>query len=141
MELLSRFSGLGRRFLRRDDGVVAAEFALISTAFLACLVGLYVVGIYFFPWNRLQYGTETAARYAAVHDDATSSDLEEIIVDSLTLVSADPSAITVTVSDTSQNGIDFREVTSTYQFSWTLPFIPDEMNNVQLASTARTPVN
>jgi len=125
----------------KDDGVVAVEFAMVGTLFLTVLVGIYAVGVYFFTWNRLEYGTQTAARYAAVHDDATLSDLEDIVLDSLTVVSGSPDDLTVTLSTTTQNGINFAEVTSNYQFTWVLPFLPDDFNNILLTSNARTPVN
>lgn len=137
MTVFKRMAG----FFRRDDGVAAVEFALVSSLFLTFVVGVYAVGLYFLTWNRLQYGTELATRYAAVHDDATTSDLEGIITDSLSTVTDDIATLVIDVADTTSNGISFREVTSSYTFSWNLPFIPAEMNSLTIEASSRTAIN
>jgi Flp pilus assembly protein TadG len=129
------------RFVRDEGGVAAVEFALISSVFLTFVVGIYAVGLYFLTWNRLQYGTELAARYAAVHDDATNGEIEEIITDSLRIVTDDLATLEVDVGDSTSNGISFKEVSSSYTFSWDLPFLPAEMNSLTIAAESRTAVN
>lgn len=130
-----------RQYADSDDGATAIEFGFVSMAFMAFVVGIYVVGFYFLTWNRLQYGTEQAARYASVHDDATTADLEEVVLDSLSIVSADPDSLEVDVGNTVINGINMTEVTSTYAFNFNYPFIPAELNNVTVESVARIAVN
>lgn len=131
------FSG----YARGEEGATAVEFALIAAIFLTFAVGIYAVGIYFLTWNRLQYGTETAARYAAVHDDATAADLEEIVTDSLEILSPDLGALTVSVEYTAASGISFVEVVSSYRFALNLPFLPAAFNNTQIEATSRNAIN
>lgn len=128
-------------YSRAEDGATAVEFALIAIPFLVFIVGIYAAGIYLLTWNRMQYGTEVAARYASVHDDAVAADLEEIVIDSMSILSIDPDALTVGVEYTSLNGIDFAEVTSSYQFSLNLPLLPAEVSDMSLQTIARIPVN
>lgn len=114
---------------------------MIATAFMVFVVGIYAAGLYLVTWNRLQYGTEVAARYAAVHDSAVAADLQDIVVDALSILSIDPSALTVTVDYTTSNGINFAQVTSTYQFAMNLPFLPAELSSQSLQTTSRMAIN
>lgn len=128
------------RFRRNDDGVAAIEFALISTVFLAFLAGICAIGLYMLTWNRLQYGTEMAARHAAVHEDASVNDLEDIITESLSLVTSQTDTLVVSTDETTSNGITFTEVTASYPLDWNFPFIPEELSNLTLQTTSRMAV-
>ena len=135
--ITSAFKNRLGEWQRREDGVAAIEFAMVGSLFLAFLVGIYVAGMYFFTWNRLQYGTEIAARYAAVHDDADEGDLEEIILDNMQILSLNAENLTVVISDDSASGIDFRQVDASYQYTWDMPFIPESLNDTTLSVSSR----
>lgn len=130
-----------QKFFSNSRGATSVEFALIATLLISLFAGVYAVGIYFVTWNRLQYGVEDAARYAAIHDDASTADLEGIVNDSLSVVSANPAALNIVVSNTSSNGIDFVEVDASYRFSWDLPFFSQELNNLSIQASSRMAVN
>lgn len=128
------------KFRARDDGATAVEFAFVSVGFMIFVVGIYAAGLYFLTWNRLQYGTEVAARYAAVHDNTPVADLEAMIIDSMSIVSADPANLAISIADSTVNSRNFRTFTTTYQLSWNLPFLPAVMNSLTLQATVLTPV-
>lgn len=136
-----RIHGIIARFRRDEKGATAVEFAMVSVAFLTFVIGIYAAGIYFLTWNRLQQGVENAARFAAVHTDATTDDLEEIIIENIQSIGGVEDNLEISVTDTAANGINFREVTAVYAFNWNLPFMPTSINEIAMEVTSRTPIS
>lgn len=135
-----RLQGYLNRFARNEEGATAVEFAMVSVAFLTFIIGIYAAGIYFLTWNRLQQGVENAARYAAVHADATTTELEDIIINDIESIGGVEDNLEIAVADSAVNGISFREVTATYVLNWNLPFMPTSINEMSMQVTSRTPV-
>jgi Flp pilus assembly protein TadG len=50
----------GRRFLARDDGAAAVEFAMVALPFLALTIGILEVGVDYFINSQIDYATQTA---------------------------------------------------------------------------------
>ena len=57
-----RFSPLGRRFSKSDDGSVSVEFALVSVPFLTMLLALLETALVFYAQFTLDTGLYEAAR-------------------------------------------------------------------------------
>lgn len=138
--MISRWRRLFHRFRSDDSGVAAVEFALISIAFITFICGMYFVGLYFFTWNRLQYGTEEASRYAAVHEDATDQELEDIVMESLTMAGADPGNLVIDVATETVSNINFITLSATYQLDLNVPMIPEDVNDLSMTARSRMPV-
>lgn len=134
---MGRFSAALKRFCGNSDGAAAVEFALVSMGFLTMLVFIYVAGLYFITFNCLQYGTEDAARYASIHEDATDGDLRDIVEDRFSLIPIDESELDVVLTDTSSNGVDFKEVQATYRLQLNIPMIPAEASDITFVSTSK----
>lgn len=64
------------RFKRNKDGAVAVEFALILPVLLIMLFGTMEIGNILYAKSILQQGVETAGRYAMIHIDATTTEIQ-----------------------------------------------------------------
>ena len=60
--LAPRVRGLVARFLRRQSGAAAVEFALVSAPFIALTLALLQVGLIYFAQEALESATEQTAR-------------------------------------------------------------------------------
>lgn len=55
-------AGIARRFMRRQDGAAAVEFALVATPFLALLFAIFETAFVFFAQQTLEATAADAAR-------------------------------------------------------------------------------
>lgn len=60
--MLKALFGVGRRFVRSENGVTAVEFALVSAPFVALLMAILETALAFFAQEALQTATTQAAR-------------------------------------------------------------------------------
>lgn len=104
-----------------QDGAVAVEFALVSTAFLAIVIGLCYVGIMLFNNMSLQWAVEKAARVAEINSAATQSDISTAVNSYLSSVGL-PNA-TVTYSSSVSGGVTTATIQASYSQSYALPMI------------------
>ena len=63
-----------RRFIRRDDGAVAIEFAFIFPALIVFTIGILEFGLILFDFHRASEATRRAGRLAIIQDSLGSMD-------------------------------------------------------------------
>lgn len=63
-----------RRFIRRDDGAVAIEFAFIFPALIAFTIGILEFGLVLFDFHRASEATRRAGRLAIIQEPLGSMD-------------------------------------------------------------------
>jgi Flp pilus assembly protein TadG len=125
-----------KRLIRDQKGAVAVEFALVSTAFLAMVIGLCYVGIMLFNNMSLQWAVEKAARVAEINSAATQSDIASA-VNSYLASEGLPNA-TVTYSSTVSGGVTTATIQASYSQSYTLPMV--STFNINFSSNLTVPL-
>ncbi len=110
-----------RHFIRDQDGAVAVEFALVSSVFLAVLLGICYLGIMLFNNMSLEWAVEKAARVAEVNSAATQSDIAGA-VNSYLASEGLPNA-TVRYSSTVSGGVTIATISASYSQTYALPMI------------------
>jgi Flp pilus assembly protein TadG len=126
----------GRALLRDQQGAVAVEFALVSSAFFALLIGLCYLGVMLFNNMSLQWAVEKAARVAEINAAATQSDIQTAVNSYLSSVGL-PNA-TVAYSSSVSNGVTTGTITASYSQSYTLPMI--STFNINFSSNLSVPL-
>lgn len=108
------------RLRRNTDGAAAVEFALIIPVFIVMLFGTLEIANILYIKSTLQHGIETAGRYAMVHIDATTSEIQaEALSNSDYLASLTP---TFTVEQMTDSGIPYSVISVTAEYSLMTPF-------------------
>jgi Flp pilus assembly protein TadG len=110
-----------RHLIRDQDGAVAVEFALVSSVFLAVLLGICYLGIMLFNNMSLEWAVEKAARVAEVNSAATQSDIAGA-VNSYLASEGLPNA-TVRYSSTVSGGVTIATISASYSQTYALPMI------------------
>jgi Flp pilus assembly protein TadG len=120
-----------RRFLRSEDGGAAIEFALISTPLFMLLFGILEISRAYWVQGALSYSVEQAARCASI-DTTTCGTATQIkaFASNKSGVLFDPSIFS------SSNAACGRLVTGSYPFTFSIPFLA---NNVNLTARACYP--
>lgn len=94
-----------------------------------------------FTWNSLQYATEQATRYALVNEDAPVAEVEEYARSQMPPVLIDPDGLGLAIAYTTSSGIDFIEISATYDYQIFSPVLPGGLEiETDLTSNARMPV-
>lgn len=122
--------------LRDQEGAVAVEFALVSSAFLALLIGLCYLGIMLFNNMSLNWAVEKAARVAEINAAATQSDIQGAVNSYLSSVGL-PNA-TVLYSSSTTNGVTTATITASYSQTYVLPMI--STFNINFSSNLSVPL-
>jgi len=128
----------------REAGAAMAEFALIAPLLLTLLLGVVGLGWALYTYNFVAEAASEAARYAIVRGadcsswgsacPASASDIQDY-VRSLAPAAIDASAITATTSWTPDNTPGSAvKVTVKYDFTLSVPFIPDAVLPMQSAA-------
>lgn len=60
-------------FLRREDGAMAIEFAIVGVILVMLLICGFDIGMAFYSYMQVQASAEAGAQYAAVHGYNTSA--------------------------------------------------------------------
>jgi len=126
----------GRGFAHDERGAAAVEFALVSTAFLAMIIGLCYLGIMLFNNMGLHWAVEKAARVAEINTAATQSDIASA-VNSYLAAEGLPNA-TVTYSSVVSGGATIATIQASYSQSYTLPMI--HTFNINFSSNLSVPI-
>lgn len=128
-------------FIRDETGTTAIEFGLISIAFLTLVFGVFETGRLVLTQNALQYSLENATRYALVTEDVTEDELGEYIAADMTAMTLDTSKMDVNIDFADNSGIDFIEISGTYDFTpMMLAFLPESWTNITVTANSRMPV-
>lgn len=129
-----------KHFLHNNEGTTAVEFALVATAFLSIVFGIFESGRLFLAWNAFQYSLENATRYALVNEDTTEDDLEEMIASDMAALMVDQDDIAVEIAYEDLSGVSFIEIDGTYTFRTVMPLLPTSWTNFALTANSRLPV-
>jgi Flp pilus assembly protein TadG len=129
------------KYGRDSSATTAIEFALVGTIFIILLLSILEMGRFFFTWNSLQYAMEQATRYALVNEDAPISDVEQYAITQMPSVLVDPSRLSIEINYSGTSGVDFIELTGTYDYDVFSPVIPGGFFvDTDLRVNARMPV-
>ena len=109
------------RLIVDQDGAVAVEFALVSTAFIAVMFGLCYLGIMLFNNMSLQWAVEKAARVAEINNAATQTDIARAINSYLSSEGLPDATVTYTSSVSS--GVTIATIQASYQQTYAVPLI------------------
>lgn len=88
-------SSLFRSWTREETGATAVEFAIIGAAFVLLLLGIFEITRALWIVNSLQYAAERGSRYAVVHPDAESLDVQDVALDALRSLGAPSEGVSV----------------------------------------------
>ena len=130
------------KYLKREDGTTAVEFALIAFGFLTLVFGIFESGRLFMTWNAFQYSIEDTARRALVNEDMTAEEVEDEILENIPELMLDPDLASVDAVFTDYSGVNILEITATYAFSpIVLAFLPDSWSTINLRAESRLPMS
>ena len=132
---MAKLSDLFRRLARDEDGGPAIEFAIIAPVFITVALGVLSVGYAFQVRNEMAHAVDAGIRQVMMDPAISDDDLKDAIRD--TFSESDPNNLTITLTDLTIGGIDYRSIALSYPFTRiVIPGLPD---NMQLALSRRTP--
>lgn len=91
-----------QRFIRRDDGAVAIEFAFIFPALIAFTIGILEFGLILFDFHRASEATRRAGRLAIIQDPLAT--LDTLRTTNLAIDCTATSGGVVSCTDNTDNG-------------------------------------
>ncbi|TXC85513.1 TadE/TadG family type IV pilus assembly protein [Paraburkholderia azotifigens] len=114
---------------RRQGGVAALEFALISTVFFTLLIGIMEMGRVLFYWNTAGEATRMGARVAVVCDINSSQNANNPVIRDMQqlLPILQPSNVTVTYAPAGCDATSCTSVTvsiANVAVNTVVPFVP-----------------
>ncbi len=109
------------RFLPDENGATAVEFALVSTAFLALVIGICYVAIMVFNNMSLEWALTKASRLAEINNAVTQTDISQAVNSYLSSEGL-PNA-TVTYSTSTSGGVRTAYIAASYQRTFVLPMV------------------
>lgn len=122
------------RLVRDERGGTALEFAIVATAFFLTVLGTIEFGRLLFFRSALSGAVSASTRELLLDASADASLLETVVLAQMPSAAAD--RLTVTVTDVTQDGIDFQRVSAAYNFE----FILDTLFDFQLNLTEEVTV-
>jgi Flp pilus assembly protein TadG len=128
------------KHLRKEEGAMAVEFAIVSLLFLSFMLGIIEVGRIFWTWNALQYAVEETARYATVHTTATNADLVDYATTKMAGVEPNTTGLVITPTRPVISGITFIKISGTYTFSTLLPDLLPDLQTISLTAESKVPL-
>ncbi len=132
---MGKISNLLRRFGRDEDGSPAVEFAIVAPAFLAVSLGVISVGYAFQVRNEMAHAVDSGIRQVLMDPDITDDALRTAIRDAFP--ESDPDNLTITLTETTIDSIDYRSITLSYPFARVV--IPGISDTWELGLSRRTP--
>lgn len=132
---MRKLSRLFRRLARDEDGGPAIEFAIIAPVFITVCLGVISLGYAFQVRNEMAHAVDAGIRETMLDPTISDADLETAIKDAF--LESDPDNLTVTLTETTIAGVDYRAIALSYPFTRiVIPGLPD---NMTLALSRRTP--
>ena len=132
---MRKISTLLRRFGRNEDGSPAVEFAIVAPVFLSVCLGVISVGYAFQVRNEMAHAADSGIRQVLMDPTITDQDLVTATKDAFP--ESDPDNLTITLTDTTIDGVDYRSIALSYPFTRiVIPGIPDTW---ALGLSRRTP--
>lgn len=110
------------KLLRKEDGASALEFALVAPAFIALIIGIAQLGIFYLANAGLNNALAEGARMATLHPRPTEAQILEKI--NAARWGLDPSRLTVApIVWGSSNGSQFATVSMSYDVDLNFIFV------------------
>ncbi len=134
MRIISR--RLLYRFYRNQDGSQAIEAAVAVPVFLIFIIGIMSVCHALLIKHSMFYGLDFAGRMAMVSPATSNTTLENTALGRMAGVNADN--ITVTASDSSAGGIDYKILSASYTYTYAQYL---GLSAVTLTSNITVPIN
>lgn len=114
---------------------------MVGVGFILLMTGVLEIGRLAWTYNVVDYAVDEAARYAVLHQDALDSEVEQYAQDLLNGFFVPVASLNITVNTTTSSGVDFIEITGTYNFqSLTNGLLPDSISSVTFDLVTRRPV-
>jgi Flp pilus assembly protein TadG len=125
---------------RRQKGVAALEFALVSTVFFTLLIGVMEMGRVLFYWNTASEATRLGARVAVVCDVNSSQSTSNPVVRDMQqmLPILQPANITVSYTPAGCDATSCTAVTvsvSNVSVNTVVPFVPFNLTMPPFSTT------
>jgi Flp pilus assembly protein TadG len=124
----------GARFLRDAKGTSAVEFAIIAPAFFLLLVGVFEVGWAGHKLSSLRFALQESGRVLLVTPTMSATDFDALVKSKLSDI-ADPNVTTSLVVDAPSGGVKLAHATATYNFTISVPMLPERSFSYQTAIT------
>ncbi|MDY0029588.1 MAG: TadE/TadG family type IV pilus assembly protein [Pseudobdellovibrionaceae bacterium] len=130
-----------RHWFRNEDGSTAVEFSMVGMGFILLMMGILEFGRFAWTSNVIDYAVDEAARYAILHQDATTSEVETYAKDRLNDYFVPKDALNLDIQNTSASGVDFIEISGHYHFTSMISgFLPESLAEIDLRVSSRRPV-
>jgi Flp pilus assembly protein TadG len=108
-------------FFSERSGAAAVEFAMVSSAFFAFVIGIAYVAVMLFNNASLNYAVEDAARTVAMNNAATQDQVKAKVNSYMT--TAGLHSATVLYSTSTINNVLTGHIAANYTQTYTLPFV------------------
>ena len=124
-----------RNFARDQSGATAVEFALVSSAFIALVMGICYVGLMLFNNLSLEWAVASASRLAEINKSVTQTTIAQAVNDRLSSMAL-PNA-TVSYNSSVSGGLRTAVITASYDQTYTLPLV--STFNIHFSSSITVP--
>ena len=132
---MRKLSSLFARLRRNEDGGPAIEFAIIAPIFISVSLGVISLGYAFQVRNEMAHAVDAGIRQVLM--DPTITDAALVTAIKAVFLESDPDNLTVTLTESTIDGIDYRSIALSYPF--TRIIIPGLPDNMTLGLSRRTP--
>jgi len=122
-------------FGRDQSGATAVEFALVSSAFIALVLGICYVALMLFNNLSLDWALASASRVAEINKSVTQTAVAQAVNDRLASMAL-PNA-TVTYNSSVSGGLRTAVITASYDQTYTLPLV--STFNIHFSSSITVP--
>jgi len=111
-----------RRFLREDAGATAVEFAMVSSAFMALVMGVCYLGLMLFDNMTLDWALTRASRLAEINKAVTQAQITQA-VNGYLASSGLPNATVQYSSTLSSSGLRSATIAASFRQTFEVPMI------------------
>lgn len=130
-----------RHYLRKNEGSTSVEFAMVGVGFILMIISVIEIGRLTWTNTVVDYAIDEASRYASLHQDATSSDIERQAQAYLQNFFVPSESLQITVNNTEEGGVSFIEIQGNYVFtSITSSIFPETMSQLNFDILSRRPI-
>lgn len=124
-----------RRFGRNESGAYAVEFGIVFPVLLLMVFGAIELGSIFYDKSRLSHVTASGSRLLLL-DPALANSALQTQLQAIANQQFPNGGVTVTVSDTTRNAMQFKQLTATYTHAVLTP--ASGFGNLNLQTTMFT---
>ena len=123
-----------RHKLSETSGTSAVEFAIVAPAFLILLLGVFATGWAIHRVASVRYALEESGRTLLVTPAMTAGQFDTLVKSKLAAI-ADSNVTTSLTVDAAVNGIKLAHASAAYNFTISIPMIPDQSIAYQTSIT------